>query len=154
MKKKGLMIMLIILIVICFLIILLNKKEKFYLEDKFYGSNELITIDGKELENLINSKDSFGVFVYQTMCATSTDFSEILKEFQKDNLISFYMISFSDIKDVKQCNYLKYYPSFIIYKEGKMVDYLDANSNSDIKFYKNKDEFKKWITQYIEIKDE
>ena len=67
--------------------------------------------------------------------------------------ISFYKIPYSKIKNTELGKKIKYYPSFIIYQNGKIIDYLEADKNEDLKRYKNVDEFKQWFTKYIKIKN-
>ena len=48
-------------------------------------------------------------------------------------------ITFVDIAPIglqKIKDKIKYYPSFAIFKDGEIVDYLDANSEEDIEIYK------------------
>ena len=52
----------------------------------------------------------------------------------------------------KKTNYykkVKYAPTIIIINKGKVVAYLDANSNSDLNKYQDIKEFEQWISNYI-----
>ena len=156
--KKKVTISLLILFLISILIaniLIINKKEKvFYLENSYYGKNNMTEININELNKLIDNKESFAVFVYQPLCITSTNFESILKDFLEENKISIYKIAFSNIKNTKIGKTIKYYPSFIIYNKGKMIDFLEANKDEDIKYYTSKKEFESWFTKYIKIKNE
>lgn len=156
--KKKVTISLLILFLISILIaniLIINKKEKvFYLENSYYGKNNMTEININELNKLIDNKESFAVFVYQPLCITSTNFESILKDFLEEKKISIYKITFSNIKNTKIGETIKYYPSFIIYNKGKMVDFLEANKDEDIKYYTSKKEFESWFTKYIKIKNE
>ena len=44
---------------------------------------------------------------------------------------------------------VKLAPSVILIKEGKIVTYLNTESNDDLPKYKDADEFEKWLTSYI-----
>lgn len=155
--KKKFIISLIILISITFvtgIILLVNKKEKtFYLENAYYGTNNITEINIDELNKLIDNKKSFALFVYQPMCITSSDFEDVLNDFLKDKQISIYKVAFSNIKDTKIGKQIKYYPSFIIYNKGKMIDFLEADKDSDVAYYTSKDGFASWFTKYVKIKD-
>lgn len=85
------------------------------------------------------------------MCITSSDFETVLNKFLEDNPLSIYKIAFSNIKNTNVGANIKYYPSFIIYNKGKVVDYLEANKDEDIDFYTSKEGFTKWFTKYINI---
>lgn len=131
-----------------------QKVEPFLLNDKYYGKKNITEIDYQNLRNLIKNKENFAIFVYQPMCITSSDFEEVLNQFLEENPLNIYKIPFSSIKDTDIGEKIKYYPSFIIYKDGKIVDYLEANKDEDVKYYSSKDEFKDWFTRYVRLKDE
>ena len=114
--------------------ILKPKNKTFDLEEKYYGENKIIEIEGPELEKLINEKESFAIFVYQPMCITSSDFESVLNEFLKENKISIYKIAFSKLKELKVGDKINYYPSFILFENGKRIDFLEANKNVSLRF--------------------
>lgn len=147
---------LIILVSTIFLIIYKpnQKVEPFLLNDEYYGKKNITEIDYQNLRNLIKNKENFAIFVYQPMCITSSDFEEVLNQFLEENPLNIYKIPFSSIKDTDIGEKIKYYPSFIIYKDGKIVDYLEANKDEDVKYYSSKDDFKDWFTRYVRLKDE
>ena len=127
-----------------------NKNEEpFYLEDKYYGDDEFIELDKDMLEDLINDKESFAIFIYQPACANSENFEKVLTEYTGDKQISFYKMAFSDIKETTLGDEIKYYPSFVIFHNGKMVDFLDANSDNDTNYYKDYDGFDEWFSSYV-----
>ena len=146
-------LLLLISIIIGIIVIRNMPEKKFYLEDKYYGGSDFIEIKTSDLEKLIDDKESFALFVYQPACVTSANFEQILKDFSNSNNIEIYKIAFSDIKDTSLSKYIKYYPSFAIFNKGNMVSYLDANSDNDLKYYESKDEFQKWFTSFVLLKD-
>ncbi len=133
--------------------ILKPKNKTFDLEEKYYGENKIIEIEGQELEKLINEKESFAVFVYQPMCITSSDFESVLNEFLEENKVTIYKIAFSSLKERKVGEEIKYYPSFILFQKGKRIDFLEANKEEDLRFYESKEGFKSWFTKYINLKE-
>lgn len=158
MKKKVIISLatLFILAAIITIIIILTttKNEKpFYLESNYYGVNSITEIEVDELNGLIDNKESFAVFVYQPMCVTSSDFESVLKNFLEEEKISIYKIAFSKIKDTKIGESIKYYPSFIIYNKGEMVDFLEANKDEDVDYYTSKKGFEGWFTKYVKLRD-
>ena len=154
MKKKVIIgfVALILLIVICLLIFINKPVEKFYLEDKYYGNNNLTEINVKTLNKLIDDKESFGLFIYEPSCITANEFNEVLSSFKKENNIEFYKFPFSQIKGTSLEKEIKYYPSFVIYKDGNIVDFLKADDDEDTNRYKNKDDFKNWFFSYVKSK--
>lgn len=171
MKKKIIILVSILCILIASIIIIffVTKKDNkpstennpgtqapeipFYLEDKYYESSKITEINYDELNTLIDNKESFAVFIYQPMCVNSANFESILLEFLKKNKVSIKKIAFSTIKDTEIGDYIKYYPSFIIYNKGEVVDYLEADKDEDILRYTEVDEFTKWFTSYVKIKE-
>lgn len=154
MNKKILWVIPVLLLTFIIIFVVKNiPKQKFYLEDKYYGSSEFTTIDSNDLNKLMNDKESFALFIYQPACVTSSNFEQVLYNFTQNNKIKIYEIAFSDIKDTKLSKSIKYYPSFAIFNKGHMVDYLDAESDNDLKYYKSKDEFEKWFTSYVLLKE-
>lgn len=128
-----------------------NKKDTFSLDKEYYQNNSFNELDKNTFDDLINNKKSFAMFIYQPLCTTSYEFNKILTEFANQYQISFYKMSFSDMKETELKEYIKYYPSLVIYYEGEIVDYLDTNSDSDSEYYKSVDGFKKWFSNYVSI---
>ena len=156
MKKKVIigLSLLSVLIILVVTILITNKNENtFYLEDNYYGTNSMTEIKMDELNQLIDNKESFAVFVYQPLCITSSNFESILLDFLEDNQISIYKIAFSSIKDTDIGKSVKYYPSVIIYNKGKMIDYLEADSDADVEYYNSKEGFESWFTKYVKLRN-
>lgn len=142
------------LLIVCILMTGCNNKV-FKLEHKYYENynqeNPFLEIENEDLNKLIEDKESFAIFVYQPMCVTSSDFEQVLKDFTNKYQINFYKISFSNIKDTILKNKIKYYPSFVIFEKGKVVDYLESDKDEDIEYYKSFNGFKIWFTKYVQI---
>ena len=125
--------------------------SKVSLDAKYYTSSSIIEIDNNQLQSLIVDKDSFAVFIYQSNCATSSKFETILNDFISMYKMNFYKVQFSSIKDTDLGKKIKYYPSFVIYEKGKIVDYLDASSNEDISKYNDLNEFTNWLSGKVKL---
>lgn len=153
MNKKKLLLVISVLILLSIIIFITFKvlNRNFYLDDKYYGNNEIYEIGIEEFNNLISNKESFGIFVYQPACTTSAEFEQVLYDFFKQNNMSIYKIKFSDIYE--HIDFLKFYPSFIIYRNGKMVDFLEADKDKDLKYYQSVDVFSEWFTKYVILKN-
>ena len=129
------------------------KSKVFSLEDKYYNEGNLIQIGNQTLQQLIENEESFAVFVYQPLCEVSSGFENILNAFVNSHNMSFYKIAYSDIKNTDLGKIIKYYPSFIIYENGEIVDYLEADKDEDTNYYKDNDEFEKWLSSYIVLNE-
>lgn len=143
----------VVKIVFCILLFMVVgcKNKMFSLDEKYYKEASLNEIQYKELNKLIDNKESFGVFIYQPLCETSSGFESVLNNFIKQYQMSFYKVAYSDIKNIDLGKKIKYYPSFIIYKEGEIVDYLEADKDEDTNIYKNIEDFKSWLSSYVTL---
>lgn len=126
--------------------------EPFYLKDKYYEKSESIKINVKELDDLIKEKETFVLYVYHASYATSSKFNQILKNFQDENNLTIYKISYQAIQKSNYRKTIKSYPSFLIIKNGLIIDYLDSNNDKDSEHFKNEENFKTWFTKYIKLK--
>ena len=155
MKKKWLIISVVVLILVVAAIVVFlifkNQNKIFSLESKYYNTGEKIEINISELEELINDKESFVVFVSQDMCLASSNFEVVINDFLEEYPITIYEINYSELKRSDLGDFLEHYPSFVIYKNGKVVDFLDANADEDTDYYKTKEGFKNWVTQYVNL---
>ena len=146
MKKK---IIILLLIISSFL--LTGCDKKFSLNEKYYDKAEFTEIEKEDYNELIKNKESFGVFIYQPLCTTSYNFNKVVTKFMNMYNVSFYKMSFANLKETDLKSKIKYYPSFAIFKEGELIDYLDANSKEDASIYKSVDYFASWFSSYVKV---
>ena len=142
MKKGLLVILLITFLVGC-------NKEKFYLEEKYYNNSSFEEITKAELQSLEDNKESFLIMVYTSGCFSCMDFEKVLTDFSKENNLQILRINIANIENTKLSNKIKYTPSLVIYRDGKVYEYLDANSDEDTDYYKSSANLKAWLNQYI-----
>lgn len=151
MKKKGLIIGVIILTIIilftCYYIYS-NKVEKFKVDNIGEVLNE---IDENKLNELLDNKKNFLLFAYNNYCPFKLPCGDIFEESLKELDIDAYQISFEKLMNTKIYNNVKFGPTFIILYKGRVISYLDANSDSDYNKYQDTKEFKNWLLKYIEI---
>ena len=67
--------------------------------------------------------------------------------------IDFLSITFDEFKNTKFYKEIKYAPSIIIIKEGKIVTYLDPNSDNDFEKYQDADKLGEWIKNYVKVSE-
>lgn len=139
-----------IIIFICFLVIGCSS-NKFNLEEKYYKESKIEKISNTELINLENNKESFLIFVNMPFCAASNEFDKVLKEFLNLHKITIYEISFSNIQETKLKTSVKYYPTIVIYKNGKIISLLDPNKKEHYKYYKTSKNLKIWLEKYLNL---
>ncbi len=125
---------------------LINKEpKKIYLDDKYYGSSDFVNVT----EDDIPKKENFVLYTYNNYCNFSIPCDTIFKSFMESHNIAFVSIPFAKFKNTKYYQTVKYAPSVIIIKKGKVIAYLDAESNEDLIKYQDVDAFETWIEKYI-----
>ena len=77
------------------------------------------------------------------------DFEKVLNDFTTENNLQVLRINITDIKNTKLANKIKYTPTLVIYRDGKVYQYLDANSDKDTEYYKSTTNLKTWLDGYI-----
>jgi hypothetical protein len=144
------MITLVVLIAIGVTIILtFNNKEKFYLEDTYYSKGGLKDTTSKEVDKLINNKKSFVLFTYNDFCSFSVPCDSVFEDASKKLNITILQIPYRDFKNTVLNKKIKYGPSVVIIKEGKVVKYLDAEKDDDKILYQDVKKFNVWLDKYI-----
>lgn len=150
MNKKIIIITIVLTILIIVPAIILNLKyEKFYINDKYYNNGEFIKITSNDLNNLINSKDSFLLYTYNDYCSLEIPCDDIFRSVMAKYKIDMYSIRYEEFEKTEYINKVKYAPSVIIVKNGKIITYLDANKKEDLDRYQDTSSFESWLNKYI-----
>lgn len=126
-----------------------GSNKKFYLEESYYESNKLIEINNEDLKKLEKDKKDFILFVYLPGCSSCAEFKTVLEDFLLENNISINYISILDSNGTSVEKKVKFAPSFMVYKDGKVVDFLDSNSDDDVSYFKDVNNFRSWLENYI-----
>lgn len=127
-----------------------SNNKTFYLEDKYYNNGEKIELDENSIKDI--SDESYLLFTYNTFCGMAKPCEEIFDAVLKRNNLDYIAISFDKFKKTDYYETVKYAPSFIIIKKGKIVAYLDAEKDEDLDYYQDEDMFEKWLGNYINLK--
>ena len=157
MKKKYFIFFTLILIAIISILIVLivNKKNKnlIVLNEKDYNAAELITLNEDTFKEKIKNKDNFIVYIHiPGLCTSEIPFDPLVNKFIEKNEITIYSLPYSILKNTSLSKYIKYSPSLAIIKDGKLVVFLDANSDKDYEYYSSEEGLNKWIKSYVKIK--
>ena len=157
MKKNKIIIIVSIVILLLLSVVLFihyknksNNSDKFYLEDKYYGTSEFIEIDDTEFNKIKN--DNYVLYVFNNYCNLPIPCHEIFEKYMKENNVAFLSMKYENFKNTELHKEVRFAPSVIIVKDGKIVDYLDAEKDEDLNKYQDVDEFSKWIEKYIYTK--
>ena len=120
---------------------------KFYLEQKYYGKNDFVKVNSKDISRL--RKENYLLFTYNNYCTFPKPCEDVFKEFITHYNVAILSIPFDEYKKTSFYKKVRYAPSVIIVKNGNVVDYLDANSDLDLARYQDADEFRKWLEKSI-----
>ena len=93
MKKILLILLTCLLVVGC-----TKKDEKFYFNDEYYQSTELINTNSSEINKLIDEKKSFGVILYTPGCTSCIKFEALMETFRQEKNMSFYNLSAEEMQ--------------------------------------------------------
>lgn len=152
MKNKNILIIIGIIILITIIISLnLNLKSKINLSEQYYQYGTIKDITKEELLTKINNKENFILFTNNNFCTFKISCEEIFKESAQELNITILKIPFDEFKTTKLHDTIKFAPSVIIIKDGKIIEYLDPEKNDDLSKYQDKKEFISWIKEYINI---
>lgn len=136
---------LLLLIIPITIIIIVMKPSKIYLTDKYYNKGNFIKKDS--LSTIKN--DSYILYTFNPFCSFPKPCEDVFKSFMTKYKIDMIYMPFSSFKKTDLYKKIKYAPSVIIVKKGKIVSYLDANSDNDIEKYQKENVFTTWIKNYI-----
>lgn len=153
MKKTIIIIGVIITLIVSIGLAFILNNKKINLEEKYYGNGELIKISQDEFNTLEKDKENFILFVHiPGVCQVSLPFAPIVEEFIKKENITIYSLPFYDITDTSVEEYVKFSPSVLIYKDGRVESYLDSTKDEHLEYYKTIESFTKWIKKYVNLK--
>ena len=141
--KKIVLLIAIFLLTGC----ILNKTEKFYLNDKYYNKGDYINLDSSGLESV--KDNSMIIYTYNNFCNLPIHCENVFKEIMDKYKIDFISIPFAEFKKTSFYQDVSYAPSIIIVNNGKVVNYLKADSDNDYDKYQKADVFEKWLSEYI-----
>lgn len=128
---------------------ILCKFIKIFYRKEYYQESKFINVKNEDIEKLKEDKKSFIVFAYNNYCLLEIPCDEIFKKVMDKYNISFLYLPYEEMKKTFIYDDVKLAPSVILIKEGKIVTYLNTESNDDLPKYQDADEFEKWLTSYI-----
>lgn len=137
------------IIIICLFLSACTNSSKFSIEKEYYKESKFIDVTSEDIKELKENKKSFIVFTYNNYCMLEIPCDEIFKKVMNKYNISFLYLSYEEMKNTFIYDEVKLAPSVILIKEGKIVAYLDAESDKDLLKYQDTEEFEKWLTSYI-----
>ena len=140
MFKKIFVIACVLVLTGCFF-----KQDKFYLDNRYYSDGNFISIKATDFKN----EGNYVLYTYNSYCNFPVPCEDIFKTFMEKYNINFISMPFEEFRKTSLYKKIKYAPSIIIVKDGKIISYLDADSDDDTDKYQDSSKFEKWISSYI-----
>lgn len=135
----------VLLIIAIFLFCGCSNGKVFYLTEKYYNNGDYILVEASDIKD----NESFIIYTYNNFCILPVHCENIFKTVMEKYQIDVLSIPFEDFKNTSFYEKVKYAPSILIVKNGNIVSYLDANSNSDLEKYQDPEKFEEWLKKYI-----
>ncbi len=152
MKRLTAGIILLVTLVICVAAFLIFRQPAtFRLDPEYYDTAQIEDIDIAELRELVDERKTFAVFAHQPGCQTSVELSQIVQDFSAEHQLKIYQTNFSDLKASGLVPNLRFYPTFVIFRDGEVVAFLAADSDEDAAAFSSLDGFTKWFSKYVEV---
>lgn len=155
-KSKFILLSLLFIgIIILLIILIINKTNKhlIVLEDIDYKESKIIMLDEKTYKEKEDNKENFIVYIHVPgLCTSKIPFDPLVNKFVEKNKITIYSLPYSILKETNLSKYIKYSPSLAIIKDGKLISFLDANSEKDYEYYSSEKGIENWIKSYVNLK--
>ena len=147
---KKLLLVLLLVLTISGCTLFPKDTNKITLDSKYYNEGKYINVTKKDLDKLTNN--NYILYVHNSFCAFKIPCETIFKKYMEQNKIDFLSINIDEYKKTTFYKKVKYAPTVLVVSKGKIVAFLDAESDDDINRYQDIDEFTKWIDNYVEKK--
>lgn len=140
-------LLLIILIIPILFTACTSSDSKIYLSDKYYNKGVFIDITNNDINKIKN--DNYLLYIYNPFCNFKIPCEKIFKDTMDKYKIDILSMGIEEYKKTSFFDKVRYAPSIIVIKSGKIIAYLDADKDEDYDKYQNSDEFEKWLSEYI-----
>lgn len=106
---------------------------------------EVVEITADEFANLVENQDDFVAIMHMTVCPAEFPLSAVAKEYAHNSGATIYSLTEEEFKQTDLSETVKYLPSAAVYRDGKLVKYLDAEKDEDMPYYKTAEAFGEWV---------
>lgn len=125
--------------------------EKFPLSTEMYDGGEMVEVTAAEFGQLLAERKSFIVVVHMMLCPAEFPVTSIAKQLAHDDGLVIYGLTEEEFRQTALAEKIKYLPSVVIYHEGELVSFLDAESDADLPYYQTVEGLRKWLRRYVEL---
>lgn len=122
-------------------------RESFVLGSEADEVAKFQDLTATEFEQMIDEKKSFVVILRMTVCPAEFPITDVAKQTVREDNLTIYGLMEEEFKQTELAERVKYLPSAAIYREGELVDVLDAEADEDLEYYKSVEGFEKWLRQ-------
>ena len=123
--------------------------ERFSLSEEYYGEGVFEEIDAARFAELVENNKSFVVVPRMMFCPAGMPMATNAETIAARDNIKIFSILDIEFKQTELAKTVKYLPSAAIYRDGKLVAWLDAESDDDMQFYESPDGFELWLKTYL-----
>ncbi len=124
---------------------------KFILSDSSASPGTVSTISASEFQTILKEEKSFVVIVHMEICPAEFPITSVAKQLAHDENLKFYSLKEDQFMQTSLSQSIRYLPSAAIYHDGKLVAFLDAESDTDLPAYKTPTGFKTWLEHWIDF---
>lgn len=105
----------------------------------------LTTITAEEFVELVQAKKSFVLVAHMITCPAELPLTTIAKELAVRDNLKIYELTEEEFKKTELAKEIKYLPTAVVFRQGVMVKYLDAEKDEDVQYYKDIDRLREWL---------
>lgn len=121
--------------------------------------DQITTEIANKIDQMLINQESFVIYITNdAFCLSfsnepgSTSLRSNAGRLFSEKGIKDYITGLQILKKTKLYETVKYDPSVIIVYKGDIIAYTDANSDEDLKYSNNYEEFEKWFSTYVKYK--
>lgn len=129
--------------------VLIFRDGRVVLSAEYRGEGGIGMITTDDLKTMAGEKKSFMLFVSQPECQAAEKLRGILQELIKEYPIQIFEVSFSELRESGLASEVRFYPSLVVYRQGQVADFLDANGSADTEAYNSLAGLKDWLTNVV-----
>lgn len=107
----------------------------------------LTEITAGEFQQMVKAKKSFVVIAHMTICPAEFPLTTVAKELAREENMTIYALTEEEFRKTDLAAKIKFLPTAVVYKNGEMVKYLDAENDGDLKYYRAVEGLKGWIVE-------
>ena len=147
-NKKLLIVCIIALLLVVSLLKFLVLKDN-HLSKKYYGKHEYITVETDDIERMRN--ETYLLYIHYDYCIFTVPTYNVIQEMMYKYNISVLKMHYAKFSKTYLHDTVKYAPSLIIVKNGKILDFLDAESDEDLPIYQDSNKMAEWVSEYVDL---